>query len=365
MSSDAAPGRIVFLSTSPRVALGLLSWPAWETLRAADVVFAGDEGHPQIPYVEQAVGSVVVLGADETAASIADRLLAAATPDRVVVWLTEDEDLDEGIALAVGDRLTRLLGGGPAGSGGSPPSAGPAPELEMLPGSYDLPGARLLDLVDVMNRLRSPGGCPWDAEQTHASLVKYLLEEAYETVETIEEGEPEKPGPGREALLEELGDVLLQVMFHSRIAEEHPDDPFSIDDVAEGIVAKLVRRHPHVFSDVDAPTAAHVEANWDQIKAEEKQRGSVVEGVPLGQPALALVAKLASRARKAGLDIAGEEFPAGVPAVPDTADELGELLLAQAVAASAKGLDPEEALRSAARRLRDRIVTVETELARG
>jgi NTP pyrophosphatase (non-canonical NTP hydrolase) len=353
MSSDAAPGRIVFLGTSPRVALGLLSWPAWETLRAADVVLAGDDGHPQIPYIEQAAGSVVAVGPQETPALVAERLLDAATPGRVVVWLTEDEDFDEEVALALGNRLTRLVGG--------PSADGPLPEMEILPGSYDLPGARLLDLVDVMNRLRSPGGCPWDAEQTHESLVKYLLEEAYETVETIEDGDPGTPGPGRDALVEELGDVLLQVMFHSRIAEEHPDDPFSVDDVADGIVAKLIRRHPHVFSDVHAPTAAHVEANWEQIKAEEKQRSSVVEGVPMTQPALALAAKLGSRVRKAGLEVPGTS----AVQTPDTADDLGDLLLGYAVAASAKGLDPEEALRSAARRFRDRIITTETALARG
>jgi XTP/dITP diphosphohydrolase len=224
-----------------------------------------------------------------------------------------------------------------------------------------VPGAELLDAVAVMDRLRSPGGCPWDAEQTHASLVKYLLEEAYETVDTIEDGDPLTPGPGRDALREELGDVLLQVMFHSRIAEEHEEDPFSVDDVADGIVAKLIRRHPHVFGDVEAPTAEHVAANWEQIKAVEKQRESVTEGVPVGQPALALAAKLASRARKAGLTV-----PAGpAPELPETADELGEELLATAIAAAAAGWDPEEALRTAARRYRDRVVTAETEVARG
>jgi XTP/dITP diphosphohydrolase len=370
MSSDAAaPGRIVFLTTSPRVALGLLSWPAWETLRAADVVFAGDDGHPQIPYIEQAAGSVVVLGPEETPALVAERLLGAATAGRTVVWLNEDEDFDEEVAMALGNRLTKLVNGGGAGSGtvavGGGGPADPLPELEILPGSYDLPGAKLLDLVDVMNRLRSPGGCPWDAQQTHGSLVKYLLEEAYETVETIEDGDPGTPGPGRDALVEELGDVLLQVVFHARIAEEHPEDAFSIDDVAEGIVAKLIRRHPHVFADVDAPTAAHVEANWDQIKAEEKQRTSVVEGVPMAQPALALAAKLASRVRKAGLDVAVAVGGGAVDLESDSADDLGETLLAVAVAAAAKGLDPEEALRSAARRFRDRIITSETALARG
>jgi len=263
-------GRIVFLATSPRVALGLLSWPAWETLRAADVVFAGDAEHPHIPYVEQATGAVVALP-DHSPAMAAERLLEAATPARTVVWLAEDEEYDEELAVALGNRLVQ-----------APASA--LPELEVLPGSYDLPGARLLDLVDVMNRLRSPGGCPWDAEQTHASLAEYLLEEAFEAVETIEDGDPLTPGPGRDALREELGDVLLQVMFHSRIAEEHEDDPFSVDDVADGIVAKLIRRHPHVFADADAPTAAHVAANWDVIKAGEKQRESVTEG-GAGRPA--------------------------------------------------------------------------------
>jgi len=340
-------GRIVFLATSPRVALGLLSWPAWETLRAADVVFAGDAEHPHIPYVEQATGAVVALP-DHSPAMAAERLLEAATPARTVVWLAEDEEYDEELAVALGNRLVQ-----------APASA--LPELEVLPGSYDLPGAHLLDLVDVMNRLRSPGGCPWDAEQTHASLAEYLLEEAFEAVETIEDGDPLTPGPGRDALREELGDVLLQVMFHSRIAEEHEDDPFSVDDVADGIVAKLIRRHPHVFADADAPTAAHVAANWDVIKAGEKQRESVTEGVPVALPALARAAKLAGRVRKAGLVV-----PDG-PAVelPETSDELGEQLLATAVAASAAGWDPEKALRTAVRRYRDRIITAEEEVARG
>ena len=181
----------------------------------------------------------------------------------------------------------------------------------MLPGSYDLPGSQLLDLVDVMNRLRSPGGCPWDAEQTHDSLKKYLLEETYEVLESIEEGDPQTPGPGRDALVEELGDLLLQVVFHARIAEEHPEDPFSIDDVAEGIVAKLVRRHPHVFGDAEVDDAAHVAADWEANKAKEKARKSVTEGVPIAQPALSLVAKLASRARNAGLEVPLPEVSSG------------------------------------------------------
>ncbi|GAA2036718.1 nucleoside triphosphate pyrophosphohydrolase [Catenulispora yoronensis] len=369
-AAEDSAGRIVFLATSPRVALGLLSWPAWETLQAADVVFAGDAGHPHIPFVEQASGAVVALP-DHSPAMAAERLLEAATPFRTVVWLTEDEEYDGELAVALGNRLVQS-------------TISPLPDIEVLPGSYDLPGARLLDLVDVMNRLRSPGGCPWDAEQTHESLKKYLLEETYETVEAIEEGEVMTPGPGRDALREELGDVLLQVVFHSRIAEEHDEDPFSVDDVADGIVAKLIRRHPHVFADVDAPTAEHVAANWEVIKAEEKGRESVTEGVPMTQPALALAAKLGSRVRRAGLAVpaAGASGHAGVGAragvgvgvgagapdsgeLPRTADELGERLLELAISAGEAGFDPEEALRTAARRYRNRIITAEEELARG
>ncbi|MEY4959682.1 MAG: hypothetical protein RL271_1056, partial [Actinomycetota bacterium] len=136
-------------------------------------------------------------------------------------------------------------------------------------------------LAEVMDRLRSPGGCPWDAEQTHESLLKYLLEESYEYIEAVESGD-------REAIKEELGDLLLQVYFHSRIAEEDPTQPFSINDVAASVTKKLISRHPHVFGDVVANTSAEVKQNWDQIKNAEKGRTSPIDGVPLGQPALQL-----------------------------------------------------------------------------
>ncbi|HEY7594047.1 MAG TPA: MazG family protein, partial [Actinophytocola sp.] len=159
-----------------------------------------------------------------------------------------------------------------------------------------LPGAALLDAVAVMDRLRSPGGCPWDAEQTHDSLRQYLVEECFELLEAIEEGD-------RPALREELGDVLLQVLIHSRIAEDDESDPFSIDDVAAGLVAKLVGRHPHVFSEgAHAVHDAHTQnIRWEQLKQEEKRRESSVDGVAMGQPALALAAKLAQRTARAGL----------------------------------------------------------------
>src|SRR5262249_2654819 len=161
---------------------------------------------------------------------------------------------------------------------------------------WDLPGARLLDLVAVMDRLRSPGGCPWDAEQTHRSLLPYLLEEAYETVEAVETDD-------LVGLREELGDLLLQVVFHARLGEEHPQQPWSADDVAAGIVDKLVARHPHVFGGPDGAlaTAEQVEGRWEEMKRAEKGRTSAVDGVPLDQPALALAAKLLGRAARAGV----------------------------------------------------------------
>jgi XTP/dITP diphosphohydrolase len=217
----------------------------------------------------------------------------------------------------------------------------------------DRPGARFLDLVEVMDRLRSPGGCPWDAEQTHASLVKYLLEEAYETAEAIEDGDDV-------ALREELGDVLLQVVFHSRIAAERvssDDGGWTIDDVANGIVEKLVRRHPHVFGSAMAETAGEVAANWERLKAVEKGRTSAVDGVPMGQPALALASALLGRTAKAGLDV---PVTSSVE-TPQTVDDasVGELLLAVVALARSAGVDAETALRGAARRYRARVIEAE------
>ena len=144
-------------------------------------------------------------------------------------------------------------------------TGGAAPAATGSPDPATSPHPALLDAVAVMDRLRSPGGCPWDAKQTHESLAKYLVEEAAETVEAIESGD-------RRHLAEELGDVLLQVLFHARVAEDATDeaDVFDIDDVAGGLVAKLVRRHPHVFADGDASTPEEVEEAWARIKAEEK-----------------------------------------------------------------------------------------------
>src|SRR4051812_3466064 len=151
--------------------------------------------------------------------------------------------------------------------------------------------------VEVMDRLRSPGGCPWDAAQTHESLTRYLLEEVYEVLEAIETGD-------LALLREELGDLLLQVLFHARIAQELPaGEAFGIEDVATDLVDKLVRRHPHVFAGAQAGSADELNETWERHKAAEKGRTSPVDGVPMNQPALALAAKLVSRARRAGLDL--------------------------------------------------------------
>ncbi|MGW1029166.1 nucleoside triphosphate pyrophosphohydrolase [Streptomyces sp. NPDC002577] len=321
-TSSEDPGRIVLLTTSHRVAPGLLSWPAWQALRTADRVLCADAAHPQLPYLRDAGIEV------EQTAPTAQELVDACAGGRTVTVVATGEGEPR-----LTDGLARLAGSGRV----------QMPELELLPGSYDLPGARLLDLVQVMDRIRAE--CPWSSTQTHQGLAKYGIEEAYELVEAIESGD-------RAELREELGDVLLQVVFHARIAEEgRPEDgtePFSIDDVAGTIVEKLIHRHPHVFGDDTAETPEDVKAHWLRTKAVEKQRTSVTEGIPLHQPALALAAKLASRTRTAGLDV---PLPTG--------DGIGYELLALAARAEAEGVDPETALRAAARSYRDAIRAAE------
>ncbi|MEE1795353.1 nucleoside triphosphate pyrophosphohydrolase [Streptomyces sp. BE308] len=312
------PGRIVLLTASHRVAPGLLSWPAWQTLHAADRVLCADPAHPQLPYLREA--GVTVEHADPTAGELVDDCAGGRS-----------------VVVLVGGEGNRPLTDGLARLGGSGRVA--MPDLELLPGSYDLPGARLLDLVQVMDRIRRE--CPWTSQKTHRGLAKYAIEEAYELVEAIEDGD-------RDELREELGDVLLQVVFHARIAEEDPEEPFAIDDVAAGLVEKLIHRHPHVFGDETAETPEDVRAHWLRTKAIEKQRDSVTDGVPLGQPGLALAAKLGSRTRTAGLEVA---LPAG--------DSIGYELLALAVRAERDGIDPEAALRAAARTYRDAILAAE------
>lgn len=290
----------------------MLTWPAWEALRAAHVV--------RVRRLDPAWATALE-GAGVRLVEVDDVREVEGT------WFDAAGDDDELVtALAKGAVVQGI-------------------ELEVVMGSYDLPGSRVLDLVTVMDRLRSPGGCPWDAQQTHETLLQYLVEEAYETVEAVETGD-------RAHLREELGDLLLQVVFHARIAAEHDAEPFTVDDVAAGIVDKLVRRHPHVFADVHAPTAEHVEANWERLKAAEKGRESALDGIPPGLPALARAAKVMSRAGGAGLPL---------PEPTDVGDDVGEHLLAVVAAARAAGVEPEGALREALRRLETRLREAEAQ----
>jgi XTP/dITP diphosphohydrolase len=217
------------------------------------------------------------------------------------------------------------------------------------PDGHAVPGAALLELVGIMDTLRRR--CPWDAKQTHESLAPYLLEETYEALEALEQQDLAD-------LREELGDVLLQVFFHARVASERTDGTgFDIDDVAEGIAAKLVRRHPHVFAEVEVSGAEEVKANWDAIKATERAASggpvSALDGVPMGQPALSLAAQLQKRAASAGVPVELANLPEGE--VSPTGAELFDLV----ARARAEGLDPELELRHAARVFKDRVQTWE------
>jgi XTP/dITP diphosphohydrolase len=211
-------------------------------------------------------------------------------------------------------------------------------------------GSQLQRLVDVMNQLRSPGGCPWDAEQTHESLIKYLLEESYEFVDAVASGD-------RVDMREELGDVLLQVYFHARIAEEHPTEPFSIEDVAQGIADKLIRRHPHVFAGLEVKDSDDVLQNWEDIKRAEKGRTSALDGIAMAQPALPLIEKLLYRAEKYNVEL---ELPSTVDIAVD-ADEgaVGHALLAVIAWAHANGIDAEAALRKEALKLSEQVRSIE------
>jgi XTP/dITP diphosphohydrolase len=315
---------LIVLATSPRVAPGLLSWPAWQALRSAAAVLA-PPGHPQLPALDEA-GIAYRLAGEPGADSLAS--------DAVVVWLPRPGDDP---ALPPGARLIR--------------------------GSADLPGAHLIDLVATMDRLRVD--CPWDARQTHASLAPHLLEEPYEALEALESGD-------EQAFCEELGDVLLQVVFHARIAAERGDGTgYTIDDVADGIVDKLVRRHPHVFGDVTVSGADEVKRNWDAIKREEKkaraerQAGagaerdapSVLDGVPFGQPALALAAQLQRRAARAGVpdELARLDGDSAAGEPTGRGGDIGRELFRIVARSREAGRDPEMELRAAARHYLDRV----------
>ena len=211
--------------------------------------------------------------------------------------------------------------------------------------------SELIRLREVMDKLRSPGGCPWDAEQDHASLLKYLLEESYEFIESVENND-------RQAMQEELGDLLLQVYFHSRMAEEDATQPFNIEDVAKSVADKLIRRHPHVFAGTSVDSSEDVLENWEKQKAAEKGRTSAIDGVPLAQPALPLATKVIYRLNKLNYDLPISK-PISLPSEINQ-DQFGQILLGLISQAVEKGLDPEAALRGATKTLIAQIQEHET-----
>jgi XTP/dITP diphosphohydrolase len=297
-------GRIVLLVTSPRLPAGLLTAQAWDLVRAHPVVAAADSA--QAHALRTAGVDVSIVEPDP------DVVVAALAGHGTVVWLAGPTG-DEPFARQLGLRLAR-----------EPALA----ELELMYGSWDPPGARLLDAAAVMDRLVSPGGDPWKQQQTHQSLAPYLLEEAYEAYDAIADGD-------MAALREELGDVLLQVVLHARLAEDLPGEQrWSVDDVAGGLVDKMVRRNPHVFAGESVDSVEAIIANWERIKRAEKARDSVLDGIAMSQPALALAAKVLQRADRAGLRVP----------MPDDRD-LGPLLLRLVADARAEGLDAEAELR--------------------
>lgn len=211
-------------------------------------------------------------------------------------------------------------------------------ELEFVTGTMPR-GYTLLEVVRTMAILHGPDGCPWDREQTHRSLAKTLLDESYELLDAIEHGGPKE-------LTEELGDLLLQIVFHAQMA--HDEGTFDIDDVAVGLDEKLKRRHPHVFAGVEVEDSAEVIRNWDEIKRQEKgEAAGVFDGVPRALPALAYAEKLLRRAASHGIAVPDGTSRAGV-----TEDDIGEALLDLVAWARTSKVDAETALRRAADRFR-------------
>jgi XTP/dITP diphosphohydrolase len=346
-------GPSVALVETSELLPGLLSFPAWDVLGTADRIFVRDAGrHPFAVHLDLAGLDLETLppaplergdldltrpGRPEDR-RLAKSLVARAVAEGRVVYLLGPDD----------DRLALALAG---------MAAEHDLELELVLLAQQPAGTELLRLVGVMQRLRDPEhGCPWDLEQDHDSLLRYLVEETYELVAAVEEGDDHD-------LEEELGDVLLQVVFHARIAQDR--GAFTIDDVARAISDKLVRRHPHVFADGDAATAEEVQTRWDELKAEEKGREGPFDGVPAAGPGLELLTTLQRKAAKRGL-LADEGSASGLAAVTEAAaaattaegaervTAVGRLLDAVVSLARELEVDAESAAREAARRRRAR-----------
>ena len=314
-------GELLIVGTGRYATGGLLTWSAWQALHRADEVYLAPDAGEHWELALQDAGLHPVRAEDPAGA--AGMLIGRVLDGRVVAWFAGPDGDPELTRALTADLLARGARGDTL------------PGLEMVLGSWDEPGAAFLDLVEVMDRLRSPGGCPWDAEQTHESLLPYLVEETYECVDAVESGD-------RAHIAEELGDVLMQVVFHARVAAEDDDEPFDIDDVAAGIATKLIRRHPHVFAGSDAATPAEVEAQWDAIKATEKGDAAPLHGVPVSMPALPRTVKVQRRLERAGVS---SDVP--LPAAPTPEQHHGARLWELVAQCRQDGVDPEAALRAA------------------
>ncbi|HUH06845.1 MAG TPA: nucleoside triphosphate pyrophosphohydrolase [Egibacteraceae bacterium] len=345
--------RLVLIDTADQLP-GLLPLHAWSALMSSELVLVGSGDHPFLEHLELAdLRHEVLPPADDGAAlSRADLLTGLSPADKRRAEHVVDRAAEIGeVAYLFGpsdaEAFTRTLGMEAARAG---------VEVEVVYFGLAPKGTALLDLVRVEERLLAPDGCPWDREQTHASLARYAVEELYELLDAISSGEPD-------AIREELGDVLLQVVFHAQIADSAGQ--FTIDDVARGIVEKLVRRHPHVFADVEVDSAEEVVANWDELKAAEKpERQGYFDGIATGQPALSYMQQLQSRASKAGFEPDDERGVAAVvrarldryleSGADEGAEELGALLATVISLGRQRRLDAETSLRAAASGFRAR-----------
>ncbi len=310
--------RVVALVTSAHLPAGLLTDAAWRLARTHGVFAAAPSA--TVTALGEA-GVVVALEPAVSADSAGLARLLDLTDAQVAVRLTDPDEVSALLAAARSRGVT----------------------LEVCHGSWDPPGTRLLEVVAVMDRMVSPGGDEWKRQQTHQTLARYLLEESYEAIDAIDAHD-------LDALREELGDVLLQVVLHARLAQE-TDGGWTIDDLATELTDKLVRRNPHVFAGVEVSGVDEITENWERIKRVEKGRMSIMDGIALGQPALALAEKIISRVRRA--DAVLPEPPA--TDVSDLIDRavvddatLGATLLALVAAGHERGLNAEAALRRVA-----------------
>ncbi len=353
------------MSTSPRVVLvetsealpGLLPFQSWDALAAADVVYARDpERHPAHQHLYFAGVDVERLEPARLAAAEMDLTQPGSPEDRRLAKALLERAAEAGTAtFLLGPEDERFV---PIVSVASPRYDA---EVEIVFFAQQPRGAELLRMVEVMARLRDPdNGCPWDLEQDHRSLLHYLIEEAYEFIEAVE-------GEWDPHIEEELGDLLLQVLFHAQVASDR--GAFTIDDVSKGIADKLIRRHPHVFADGDAATPEEVQANWDELKKQEKpEREGPFDGIPTALPAALLAEKFQRRAAKLGFDwpdtdgpmakVAEELAEVAAAGADEVRDEIGDLLFAAVGVARKHGVDAEEALRHATTAFRGRLERV-------